>query len=288
MRDLNFDLKRLQAAHDDGSHGTRTARSYALAQIGGHPARTRLQRASGRPGSGASTSWRWCKKWKRQGRSIGTMKNRTAHIRWWAKRIDRPGVVPSNGELGIANREYVTNQDRSAVLDPEKLARVKDLHVAMALRLEATFGLRREEAIKFTPARDDRGGCIRLKGSTTKGGRPREVPVRHAAQRGLLDEARRLVGSGALIPPQRTYKQQLKVYESQTRDAGLYRMHGLRHAYALERYEEITGWKAPAAGGPRRRTLTGARRRIDTAARRSIAEELGHSRLGVAGVYLGA
>ena len=37
VRDLNFDLKRLQAAHDDGSHGTRTARSYALAQtrIGG-------------------------------------------------------------------------------------------------------------------------------------------------------------------------------------------------------------------------------------------------------------
>ena len=33
MRDLNYDLKRLQAAHDDGSHGTRTARSYALAQI---------------------------------------------------------------------------------------------------------------------------------------------------------------------------------------------------------------------------------------------------------------
>ena len=32
MRDLNFDLKRLQAAHGDGSHGTRTARSYALAQ----------------------------------------------------------------------------------------------------------------------------------------------------------------------------------------------------------------------------------------------------------------
>ena len=88
--------------------------------------------------------------------------------------------------------------------------------MAMALRLEAAFGLRREEAIKCTPARDDRGGCIRLKGATTKGGRPREVPVR-------------LVGSRAMIPPQRTYRQQLKVYESQTRDAGLYRMHGLRH-----------------------------------------------------------
>ena len=53
-----------------------------------------------------------------------------------------------------------------------------------------------------------------------------------------------------MIPPERNYRQQLKVYESQTREAGLYRMHGLRHGYALERYEEITGWKAPAAGRP--------------------------------------
>ena len=206
------------------------------------------------------------------------MKNRTAHIRWWAKRIDRPGVVPSNGELGIPNREYVTNEDRSVVLDPEKLALVTDPHVAVALRLEAAFGLRREEAIKFASARDDRGDRIRLKGSTTKGGRPREVPVRNEAQRSLLDEVRRLVGSGALIPPDRNYRQQLKVYESQTREAGLYRMHGLRHRYAQTRYEELTGWKAPAAGGPSQRSLTGARRRIDTAARRAIAEELGHSR----------
>ena len=97
----------------------------------------------------------------------------------------------------------------------------------------------------------------------------------------MRNDARRLVGSGALIPPQRSYRQQLKVYETQTREAGLYRMHGLRHGYTLERYEELTGWKAPAAGDPARRTLTGARRRIDTAARRTIAQEIGHSRLGV-------
>ncbi len=196
--------------------------------------------------------------------------------------------MPSNGELGIANREYVTNENKSQVLDPEKLALVTDPHVAMALRLEEAFGLRREEAIKFAPARDDRGDRIRLKGSTTKGGRPREVPVRNEAQRKLLDEARRLVGSGALIPPDRNYRQQLKVYESQTREAGLYRMHGLRHRYAQTRYEELTGWKAPAAGGPSQRSLTGARRRIDIEARRTIAEELGHSRVAVSSVYCGA
>ena len=226
--------------------------------------------------------------WKRQGRSIGTMKNRTAHLRWWATRIGRPGVVPSNGELGIANREYVTNEDRSVFLDPDKLKLVKNPHVAMALRLEAAFGLRREEAIKFTPARDDRGDRIRLKGSTTKGGRPREVPVRNAAQRKLLDEARRLVGGGALIPRHRNYRQQLKVYEDQTGEAGLYRMHGLRHGWALRRYEEITGWKAPAAGGPSQRSLTGARRRIDLAARQTIALELGHGRRQISSVYVGA
>ena len=287
MRDLNFDLKRLQASHDDGSHGTRTARSYVLAQAADtlHALGFKGLRATGLRRKHAVALVR---EWKRQGRSIGTMKNRTAHVRWWANRIGKPGVVPSNGELGIANREYVTNEDKSVVLDPEKLALVTDPHAAMALRLEEAFGLRREEAIKFTPARDDLGDRIRLKGSTTKGGRPREVPVRNDAQRQLLDEARRLVGSGAMIPSDRNYRQQLKIYESQTRDAGLYRMHGLRHHYALSRYEEIAGWKAPAAGGPSQRTLTGARRRLDTAARRAIAEELGHSRIGVVGVYCGA
>ena len=286
MRDLNYDLKRLQAAHDDGSHGTRTARCYALAQIADtlHGLGFKGLRATGLRRKHVAALVR---EWKRQGCSIGTMKNRMAHVRWWAARIGRPGVVPSNGALGIANREYVTNEDKSVVLDPDKLALVKDAHVAMALRLEAEFGLRREEAIKFTPARDDRGDRIRLKGSTTKGGRPREVPVRNEAQRKLLDEARRLVGSGALIPPDRNYRQQLKIYESQTGDAGLYRMHGLRHGYALKRYEEITGWKAPAAGGPSQRSLTGARRRIDTEARRTIAAELGHGRQSVSAVYCG-
>ena len=205
MRDLNYDLKRLEKPHGDGSHGTRKARSYALAQIANtlHDLGFKGLRATGLRRKHAAALVR---EWQRQGRSIGTMKNRTAHLRWWAERIGRPAVVPSNGDLGIANREYVTTEDRSVVLHPEKLALVGDELVVMALRLEVDFGLRREEAIKFTPLRDDRGDRIRL-----------------------LDEARRLAGSGALIPPDRNYRQQLKIYENRTREAGLYRMHGLRH-----------------------------------------------------------
>ena len=287
MRDLNYDLKRLEKAHGDGSHGTRKARSYTLAQMSNtlHDLGFKGLRATGLKRKHVVAL---VEEWKRQGRSIGTMKNRTAHLRWWAERIGRLAVVPSNADLGIANREYVTNEDRSVVLDQDKLALVNDEHVVMALRLEADFGLRREEAIKFTPSRDDRGDRIRLKGSTTKGGRPREVPVLRDSQRRLLDEARRLAGGGALIPPHRNYKQQLKVYENRTREAGLYRMHGLRHHYALTRYVEITGWKSPAAGGPRQRALTGARRRIDTEARRIIARELGHDRISIVAQYCGA
>jgi hypothetical protein len=40
-------------------------------------------------------------------------------------------------------------------------------------------------------------------------------------------------------------------------------MHGLRHAYAQNRYEELTGWSAPAAGGPASKSLTLKQREID-------------------------
>ncbi len=157
-----------------------------------------------------------------------------------------------------------------------------------APRLQAGFGLRREAAIKFTPSYADRGDRLAVKGSTAKGGHPGEVPVLTDRQRRVLDEARELAGDGALIPPGRNYPEHKKVYEDQAKAAGLNHMHGLRHSYALDRYEEITGWKAPAAGGPRRRELNDARRRIDMAARLTIAFEFGHSRLEIARVYVGA
>ena len=80
--------------------------------------------------------------------------------------------------------------------------------------------------------------------------------------------------------------EQRRAYEDQTRAAGLDRSHGLRHAYALDRYAALTGWRAPTAGGPPRQTLKGERRRVDTAARMRISSELGHGRLDVVRAYL--
>ncbi len=63
----------------------------------------------------------------------------------------RPVPIPCRVGLraDAVERRYVTNQDRSAVLDAEKLARVTDAHVRMSLELQAAFGLRHEEVIKL-------------------------------------------------------------------------------------------------------------------------------------------
>ena len=163
---------------------------------------------------------------------------------------------------------------------------MRDAHVRMSLELQQAFGLRREEAIKFQPRYADRGDHLELKASWTKGGKARVIPVRTEAQRAVLDRARQLAGNGSLIPSSRNYRQQLRIYERHTANAGLSQMHGLRHAYAQSRYAELTGWPAPAAGGPTVKALTPEQKAIDQQARLTISQELGHERAQVVSIYM--
>ena len=285
MRQLNYDFKEILARHPKhGAHGTRTTRAYALDQMA-----TTLDRQfphlRGWNLKGKHIEF-LLRDWKRRELSMGTMANLMAHLRWFAKAIDKPNIVRGdNAGYGIVKER--SNRDRSRGLPADRLAMVTDGHARMALRLELAFGLRREEAIKFSPSYADRGSRIVLKASTTKGGRPREIPVLNDEQRRLLDEVRALVGGGALIPGHRNYREQLKVYETQTDKAGLTNMHGLRYTYAQRRYEDIAGWRPPLAGGPPMGGLEGARRRIDEEARLTVSRELGHGRLEIVERYLG-
>ena len=115
----------------------------------------------------------------------------------------------------------------------------------------------------------------------------REIPIRNAEQRRVLDEAKRFAGKGSLIPADRSYVQQLHRFEYQCDQAGIHRVHGHRHQYAQERYRELTGWSAPAVGGPRSRELTREQKLIDREARLTISRELGHEREQVTAIYLG-
>lgn len=287
MRTLNYDLMKLGQKNRDGSYATRDARARILSQAANelHTLGYRGLRARGLKGKHVDAL---VQHWLGAGLSTGTIKNRMAHIRWWAEKVGKPGVVRRDNEAyGILKRQYVTNDDKSKRLG-DAVRAVKDPYVAMSLRLQAAFGFRREEAIKFQPGYADRGERVVLKETWTKGGKAREVPILHPEQRTLLDEARLLAGRGSLIPSDRNYVQQLKVYEANTANAGLSRMHGLRHAYAQDRYQQLTGWAAPALGGPRRRDLFGAMADEDVNARMTVSQELGHERLEVVAVYLGS
>ena len=68
------------------------------------------------------------------------------------------------------------------------------------------------------------------------------------------------------------------MYEGQTIRAGLSGMHGLRHAYAQQRYLELAGWLCPVAGGPTSKMLSREQKARDTAAQLEISRELGHER----------
>ena len=104
------------------------------------------------------------------------------------------------------------------------------------------------------------------------------IPIRAESQKAILDKARKLAGFGSLIPSQRSYVHQLRVYEGNTLWAVLSSLHGLRHAYAQKRYEELTGWECPATGGPSSKSLSLEQRELDHEARLNISQELGHER----------
>ena len=226
--------------------------------------------------------------WKDQGLQVGTLKNLMAGLRWWAKHIGKPGIIPGgNDALDIGKRSQVATESKAWELKEAHLARVSDEYVALSLRLQAAFGLRREEAIKFRPNYAIKADHIKLKANWTKGGRARTVPILNNAQRQLLEEVRQLARGGALIPPDKNYIEQQNHYDAQVRAAGIKNPHGLRHEYAQRRYEELTGWKAPVAGGPASKSLTRDQRARDKGARETVAQELGHSREHISATYLG-
>ncbi len=226
--------------------------------------------------------------WREQGISTGTLKNRLSALRWWAQKINKESIMArDNTAYGIGSRTYVAEQSKAQVLDQGRLTKIEDAHIRMSVRLQAAFGLRREEAIKFRPTYAIKDDHIQLKSSWTKGGRARTVPVTNDDQRRLLEEVKALARGGALIPPHLNYVQQLHRYEKQTAKAGLSRLHGLRHAYAQRRYQELTGRACPTAGGPPSKQLNPEQRALDEQARLTISDELGHARESISAVYLG-
>ncbi|WP_326536311.1 phage integrase N-terminal domain-containing protein [Pseudorhodoferax sp.] len=287
MRDLNHDFKLLCQRNRDGSMATQHDREVILSLVADqlHEGGFHHLRAQGMRTKHIDYL---VERWHETGIAAGTFKNRMSALRWLAEKIGKQNIVRrDNAAYGIPERQHVSNTSKARTLDGEQLSRITDPYTAMSLRLEEAFGLRREESIKIQPSWADRGLVLRLKASWTKGGRERVVAIFNPKQRQVLAEAKTLAQGGSLIPPHMNYREQLYRFKAQTARAGIGSVHGLRHAYAQTRYLELTGWKAPAAGGPRSRDLTRHQKTLDQDTRLIISRELGHGREQITAVYLG-
>ena len=287
MKDLNHQLMKLCRQNRDGGFSTQATRSRILDLAANqlHALGFRhMQPTSLKPKHVNAL----VAQWKEQGISTGTLKNRLSALRWWAQKVNRESIMSrDNTAYGIGARTYVAQHSKAQALDEGALAKIEDEYIRMSVRLQAAFGLRREEAIKFQPVYAMHDDHIALKSSWTKGGRARTVPITNDDQRQLLKEVRALVRGGALIPPRLNFVKQLHRYEKQIANAGLSRLHGLRHGYAQRRYLELTGRVCSAEGGLTSKQLTPEQRALDHEARVVISRELGHSREAISVVYLG-
>ncbi len=287
MKNLNYLLKQLCYRNRDGSHSTQAGRARLLSQIG-----SSLRSLGFRHMKIDSLKPKHVDSYVRhmtaQDFTPGTMKNHMSAIRWWAEKIGKPNVVArENSFYGIPDRQYVTNESKAENLTDMHLSKIWDRYVRISLELQSQFGLRREESMKINPSIAIQGDRCVLKASWCKGGRARSIPIRTQTQRDALESAKQLAGQGSLIPPDRTYKEHLRIFEKQTKAAGISHTHGLRHEYAQIKYEELTGWKCPATGGLKFKELTDEQKLTNSAARVIISNELGHSREEVTAVYLG-
>lgn len=292
MDKLQYGFNEVLKRNKDGSHATKANRKRMLMmfsdQLKECGYKTNKMRPSDLKGRHINAL---IKKWKDDGVSTGTIKNRMSNIRWIAEKIGKADMVKDNKTYGIENRTYITNADKS--INPENV-NVEKLspHIRQSVELQSNFGLRREEAMKFQPSYALQGFDpytateIRIKPSWSKGGRERFIPITSQAQRDALMSALTLAGDGSLIPQERTYKEHLGRFERETSAIGLGQTHGLRHKYAQNRYKELTGMECPAVGGVVK--ITDEQKKADIEARKQISKELGHNRTSVTGIYLGS
>ena len=233
--------------------------------------------------------------WKSQGKNPATIKNYMSKLRNTASLLNNSELIkPDNAAYNIDKRTYSSGINKA--IHEIDLSKCTDPHIRLSLEGQAVFGLRREESMKFTLSLAHQGERLQIMPSWTKGGIGRSVHITNDAQRQWLDKVARLVKPGeSLIPRDRSYRQHLSHYQAQTKLMGVCKLHGLRHAYAQRRYQELTrlydpngqAFVCPIDGGKQYKAMTVEEKMIDRRARLEISRNLGHSRVNIVRIYIG-
>src|SRR5687768_5985070 len=141
MDDLTYTLRALCLRDRDGSHATQADRLRGLVLMSRQLLEDgfRQMRATSLKGKHFEAL---IARWQAEGLSPGTLKNRVAHLHWWAEKVGKAGVIPADYvQLAIPDRQFVTNENKARQLG-DSLDRISDPHVRMSLELQAAFGFR--------------------------------------------------------------------------------------------------------------------------------------------------
>lgn len=238
------------------------------------------------------------REWEAQGLSSSTLTNRFTVLRRlmeWTGRENLPCLREMLNDPSRATRTFVADKPldwesagvdfQALLIEVAKTCR----YTAMQLRLERAFGLRSQESLSLKPAESDKDTLL-LVTRGTKGGKARAVPIRTQEQREVLDAAKAMANrrTGLLQRYGLSGEQARKHYyyvlskHSITRKGLGVTPHGLRHAYAHDRYFDVTGEAAPVLAGKRPTSPDDAKARLQ------VSAELGHVRKEITGAYVGA
>lgn len=239
--------------------------------------------------------------WETQGMATSSMQNTLTALRRLLVWCGKPNAVPALKEMvseeGKAKRLYAATSPKGLAgkgILAEDLCTEMDRECRVAglqLRIVLAFGLRVEEVVMMRPAIADQGRVL-IVSYGTKGGRARVVPIETTHQRDLLERAKAIASGNAKgiltdRASQKFHKARTRFYYL-AKKIGLTQKrlgvtpHGLRHEYANQTYQMLTGVPAPVLGGPR------LPKDQDEAARLEVAERLGHGRVSVSAAYLGS
>jgi integrase len=158
-------------------------------------------------------------------------------------------------------RSYVAKEDKKTwsgkSIDVKTKIRevgLLDPRVALILEIMFLFGLRIKEALLFRPHKADRGNYLDINRGT-KGGRPRISDIDTPEKRAVIDRAKEIASrkSSSLIPDDKNYEPYRKKFYRICNKAGIGQRfgivpHGLRHEYANQRYQQLTGQETPIKG----------------------------------------
>lgn len=240
-------------------------------------------------------------RWEQEGLAAGTMQNRWSLLKTVLEKwLDRQGVIkPLASYLAkpeSAVRTYAAQEDKSwsaKVANVDELivaVSAKDRYVGNQLKMMKAFGLRRKESVMFKPRIHDLGDYIVVT-EGTKGGRQRTVNVATPAQRALLDDLKSQCSNRLdhLGNPKKNLHQNLARFNNVLRSLGICRAnmgitsHGLRHQFANDMVEELSGQPTPVRSGQ----VPIDREKFEEA-RLSATLALGHGRTSVTTAYHGA